>query len=68
MPGTLGNGILFASNISFLWFGVVGTGVTLIAGYVASLMFPSPTDAQLNGLVINRKSSDLTEQPALDRA
>jgi Na+/proline symporter len=34
--------VAFWTDISFFWYGIVGGGVTILAGYAASLLGPKP--------------------------
>jgi Na+/proline symporter len=47
--------ISFRTPISFLWWALAGTVVTLVAGYLLSLLDPPPGERQLAGLTWSRR-------------
>jgi SSS family transporter len=47
--------VCFGTRISFLWYAMTGCLVTMIAGYLASLLTPAPAAKQLDGLVWSRR-------------
>lgn len=46
----------FESAVSWLWWNAIGCAVTVAIAYAVSLMGPPPRPAQLEGLVIDRRS------------
>ena len=47
--------VCFGTDVSFLWWAMVGTFVTLAAGYAASLLEAPPAERQLEGLTWSRR-------------
>jgi len=56
--------VVFQSNISFLWYTLIGVLATVAVGWTVSLFFPAPTTDKLDGLVWERSmlNDDESEQ------
>jgi len=56
--------VVFQSNISFLWYTLIGVIATVAVGWIVSLFYPAPTTDKLDGLVWERSmlNDDETEQ------
>jgi len=46
--------VCFGTDVSFLWYALIGTFVTMTVGYIVSRFDSPPTDAQLEGLTWSR--------------
>eukprot|EP01031_Cornospumella_fuschlensis_P004400 gene4400-5493_t len=57
LVGFISLGTLYAtgSKISFMWYALVGCVITMVVGYLVSLFLPPPPDANLDGLVWQRR-------------
>ncbi|MDZ4286924.1 MAG: sodium/solute symporter [Prosthecobacter sp.] len=57
LTGFLSLGTLYASgsNISFMWYALIGSIITMSVGFLVSLFQPPPADANLDGLVWQRR-------------
>jgi len=56
LPEWIGGAVISAAKISFLWYGLLGAVVTIALGYLASLLFPHPSEAQIRGLVVDESA------------
>jgi len=52
------------TNISFLWYAMIGCLVTMIVGYLVSLLEPAPNAKQLAGLTWSTRLPDAGMTPA----
>lgn len=57
LTGFVSLGTLYASGsaISFMWYALIGTIITMSVGFLVSLFLPPPPDAKLDGLVWQRR-------------
>lgn len=46
--------VCFGTDVSFLWYALIGSFVTMVVGYIVSRFDRPPTDAQLEGLTWSR--------------
>lgn len=53
--------VCFASNVSFLWFAMIGCLATMAVGWVVSLFEPAPTPDHLLGLTWPQRPRDVPE-------
>jgi sodium-coupled monocarboxylate transporter 8/12 len=49
--------VCFFSDVSFLWYTLIGFIVTISFGWTSSWLFPAPAPSQLRGLTLSRSSS-----------
>lgn len=53
----------FATNVSFLWYALIGCATTMTVGYLASLFEPSPSPERLAGLTWKTRLKDSVVEP-----